>query len=104
MRVLSALPGPPRVPRRRAAPRGAALRALLAVPLPAVPLPAVLLLAALLAVLTGCQGGPLPTGELREIQDDRHRIANPGILGASATGQGCGTTRLEALTSAERVG
>ena len=59
------------------------------------------LLTALLLV-AGCSE-PRPTGELLGIQDDQHTIANPGKIGASATGRGCAVTYNEALTSAQRV-
>jgi hypothetical protein len=62
---------------------------------------ALLALCALLAL--GACAAPRPTGELLGIQDDQHAIANPGKIGASATGQGCGLTLQEALTSARRV-
>jgi hypothetical protein len=68
--------------------------------------PALALLAALLGAvcglaLAGC--GSETFGELRNIQADRHSIANPGKIHASATGLGCGLTQHEALTTAKRV-
>ena len=55
----------------------------------------------LLLLLGGCTEGPL--GELRDIRPERHSIADPGVVGASATGRGCGHTRSEALDTARRV-
>lgn len=52
--------------------------------------------------LVAC-GGPRPRGELLGIQDDQYTIADPGKIGASATGRGCGFTPKQALTSARRV-
>jgi len=80
------------MPRTAQAPRRPAAPAMLA------------LLAVGLLALAGCgPSKPELSGELLNIQDERHRIANPGILGASATGQACAVSRREALTSAERV-
>ena len=55
-----------------------------------------------LLLLAGC-GQPKAPPELRAIQDDQFRIAHPSQIGATATGIGCGATRQEALTSAQRV-
>jgi hypothetical protein len=54
-----------------------------------------------LLALAGCTEPP--RGELRWVRDDHHRIADPGALGAMATGTGCAPTRGEALTKAEQV-
>lgn len=88
----AALRMPRPVPAGRPAPAGKARR------LPALP---ALVLAGL--VLAACGGAPQPTGELREILDENHQIADPGIIGASATGRGCAVSRNEALTMARRV-
>ena len=55
------------------------------------------------AILLACGAPQPPQGELLNIQDDQHEIANPSKLHATATGMGCGTTKEEALTSARRV-
>lgn len=100
--VLRLAPGYPRAPRPGAWRRGDRLRggrlrgARLRAPL-------LMLLALAMLWLPGCGGQPRPAGELLGIEDDQHRIANPARIGASATGKGCGVTRQEALTSAQRV-
>jgi hypothetical protein len=73
------------------------MRANWAAPLLGLVLPGLVLLG------SGCGGQPRPADELRNIQEDRHRIADPSRLHALATGIGCGGTRQDALTSAQRV-
>lgn len=56
-----------------------------------------------LAVLAAGCSSEGPPGELRAILPGQHQIAHPGVIDASATGEGCGPTRTRALTSAQRV-
>lgn len=68
------------------------------------PPPALAAGALLLALVLGaCNGEPLPPGERRYTHDSQHRIADPGVIGASATGTGCAVSRRRALTIARRV-
>lgn len=65
---------------------------------------AVVLAAALVVGWAGCGlfDSPVPK-DLREIQDDRHRIENPSPKNALATGRGCAYSRREAMETARKV-
>lgn len=56
-----------------------------------------------ICVLASCTEKPKLPRMLQNIQDSEHRIDNPGILGASATGKGCGVTREAAVSEAQKI-